>query len=71
VKPEIMTLKEVANLLRVPDHAIKKMVREGKIPHLFVGEHMRFTRSSLRKWVKESIAAPGCGWPHRKATLVK
>lgn len=44
---------EAAALLSVRTSWIYEAVRSGRLPHLRVGRHIRFTRSDLERWLSE------------------
>lgn len=44
---------EAAALLSVRTSWIYEAVRSGRLPHLRVGRHIRFTRSDLERWASE------------------
>ncbi|HMN15963.1 MAG TPA: helix-turn-helix domain-containing protein [Bellilinea sp.] len=45
--PEIMTIEEVAEYLRVPVSSLYKLAQQGKIPASKVGRHWRFRREFI------------------------
>jgi excisionase family DNA binding protein len=48
---EILTIKEAAELLKLPVSSVYKLVEEGKIPGQKIGRHWRFHRTTLLNWV--------------------
>lgn len=50
---EIMTLKEVAEYLRVAEKTVYRLVGEGKLPGFKVGGAWRFKRSDIERWIVE------------------
>lgn len=48
----LMTVDEVATLLRVQPETVRRMSREGRIPCRKVGKSWRFDGESIRKWVR-------------------
>lgn len=48
---EILTVLEVAHLLRVPKSTVYKLARLGQIPASKIGKHWRFVRRDLDEWV--------------------
>lgn len=48
VELEILTVSEVARLLRVPKSTIYKLVRAGRLPGQKIGKHWRFVREDIR-----------------------
>lgn len=50
----MLTIGDVADLLNVSDHAVYKMLREGKLPFAFKWKNAwRFEQRDMRKWMKE------------------
>jgi excisionase family DNA binding protein len=50
---EILTVKEVCELLRVHRSTVYKLVREGKIPSFRIGSDWRFRKDMLLRWIAE------------------
>ena len=46
--PSILTVEETAELLRVTDQHLRKLIKEGKIPAVRVGRSLRIYRNELR-----------------------
>ncbi len=55
--PEIMTIVETAQYLRIPLSSLYKLAQEGRIPCQKVGRHWRFRREAIDRWL-EQIKAP-------------
>ena len=51
--PEIMTIEEVADYLRVPVSSLYKLAQQGKIPASKVGRHWRFRREFIDRWIND------------------
>ncbi len=49
--PEILTVKEAADLLRINPATMRKLIREGRIPHAVVGGQYRLNKTRLLAWV--------------------
>ncbi len=49
---KIMTIKEVAVLLKIKEKTAYRLVAEGKIPGFKVGGSWRFDRQDLENWIK-------------------
>ncbi|MGO9449585.1 MAG: helix-turn-helix domain-containing protein [Candidatus Binataceae bacterium] len=47
----IMTLKEVAEYLRVNPVTVYKLIRQGGIPVFKIGSDYRFERDEIEKWI--------------------
>jgi excisionase family DNA binding protein len=51
--PDVMTLTEVAEYLRIPKSTAYKLCQERKIPGQKVGRHWRFRRDVIDGWLGE------------------
>jgi len=49
---KVMTVNEVATLMRVSPATIYKMVRSGKLPAFRVGSDYRFDADAIDRWCK-------------------
>ena len=47
---EIMTLKDLAEYLRMNERTVAKLVQEGKVPGLKVASQWRFSREAIDSW---------------------
>jgi excisionase family DNA binding protein len=50
---EILTVKELCDLLRLHPTTVYKLVRQGKIPRFRVGNEWRFRRDVIERWTVE------------------
>jgi excisionase family DNA binding protein len=50
---ELLTVKEVGDLLQVHPGTLCKLAREGKIPGFRVGTEWRFRKDVIRRWMAE------------------
>jgi len=50
---KLMTIKEVADYLRLSRVTVYKMTRQGKIPALKIGKQWRYNKSEIDSWVKQ------------------
>jgi len=50
---DILTVQEVANLLKVSDDTIYAMVDENKLPHRRVGRQIRFPGWLIIDWLND------------------
>jgi excisionase family DNA binding protein len=53
-QPDVLTLNEVAEYLRIPRSTAYKLAQEGKIPGQKVGRHWRFRRTVVEQWLGET-----------------
>ncbi len=56
--PAVLTVDEVASLLRVSRWRVYELVQSGSIPHVRLGRTLRFSREALRQWIGQSHATP-------------
>ena len=52
--PDVMTIQETSQYLRIPISSLYKLAQEGRIPCQKVGRHWRFRREALERWLEES-----------------
>src|SRR3972149_145300 len=52
--PEVMTIEETAQSLRVPLSSLYKLAQSGKIPCQKVGRHWRFRREAIERWLEKN-----------------
>lgn len=50
---DLLTLKEVCDLLKMPKTWIYRQTREGDIPFHKLGKYLRFYKPELEKWFME------------------
>ncbi len=55
-KPEIMTVQEVADFLRVSERTVYEWATHGVIPCGKLGTTWRFKRSEVEKWVNQQLS---------------
>jgi len=48
----VLTLAEVAALLRVPRSTVYKLAQNGTVPAFKVGKHWRFLLSDIEGWLR-------------------
>jgi excisionase family DNA binding protein len=53
IMEEILTLKELAEYLKVNEKTIYRLSSEGKIPAFKVGNKWRFKKESIEQWIEE------------------
>ena len=49
---EILTLKQVADFLKVTERTIYRLAAAGKIPAFKVGGTWRFSRAEINQWIQ-------------------
>ena len=57
-QPDIMTVQEVAELLRVSERTVYDWASSGTIPCGKLGTTWRFKRQEVNKWVNEQLSGP-------------
>lgn len=50
---ETLTVKEVANYLRVHTDMIYTLVRQKQIPHVRLGNRILFTKETIHSWIQD------------------
>ena len=53
--PEVMTIQETSEYLRVPVSSLYKLAQSGKIPCQKVGRHWRFKRRAIEDWLEPPL----------------
>ena len=54
---EVMTIKDVAQYLRISEAKVYELARTGSIPALRIGKAWRFQKDLLKQWVRRSAEA--------------
>ncbi len=52
--PEIMTIGETAQYLRISQSSLYKLAQDGRIPCQKVGRHWRFRKETIDHWFEAS-----------------
>ncbi len=58
IEDEILTIKQVAEYLKVTDRTIYKLAAAKKIPAFKVGGTWRFSRADIDSWIKLQSMEP-------------
>ncbi|MBC7353996.1 MAG: helix-turn-helix domain-containing protein [Thermogutta sp.] len=53
----LLTLPEVARLLRVSQRTAWTWAKAGKLPSLRIGRCLRFPRHAVEKWIEQELAS--------------
>lgn len=56
---EIMTLKEVADYLKLAEKTAYRLASEGKLPGFKVGGSWRFKREDIERWITQKKSEAG------------
>jgi excisionase family DNA binding protein len=59
---ELLTPKQVAQILRVTQQRVYALVRAGLLPAIRVGRGLRFSRRGLAAWIRQGGAGLPGGW---------
>jgi len=52
---KLMTVKEVAEYLRLDEHTIYRMARKGEIPAYKVAGQWRFKKKMIEEWLEQNL----------------
>jgi excisionase family DNA binding protein len=52
---EILTIREVADLLKINEKTAYKLAAAGKLPGFKVGGSWRFERQEITRWIKRKV----------------
>lgn len=55
MQTDIMTIREVADYLKLTEKTTYRLTAEGKIPGFKVGGSWRFKRSEIDKWIDAAM----------------
>ena len=50
---DILTIKELADYLKVNERTLYKLTTDGSLPAFKVGGSWRFQRESIQKWIEQ------------------
>jgi len=53
VNDDVMTLREVAEYLRIHQTTLYRLIKRGKIPAFRVGSDWRFNREQINRWMAQ------------------
>jgi excisionase family DNA binding protein len=57
---DLLTLREVAQILRVPEATLRYWIHKGTGPaNLKIGRHIRYPRAALQRWMREQRRGGG------------
>jgi excisionase family DNA binding protein len=65
---EILTIREVAELLKINEKTAYKLASAGKIPGFKVGGSWRFQRQEIANWIKRKVEEQQGGNGDRQAS---
>jgi excisionase family DNA binding protein len=59
IDQEVLTVKEICDLLQVHQTTVYKLVRQGRIPSFRIGTDWRFRKDLIERWMAEqTMGAP-------------
>ena len=56
---EVLTVKEICDLLQVHQTTVYKLVRQGRIPSFRIGTDWRFRKDLIESWMAEKSMSAG------------
>ncbi len=59
IMQRLMTIKDVADYLRLSKVTVYKMTRQGKIPASKIGKQWRYNKSEIDSWLKQKSNSKG------------
>jgi excisionase family DNA binding protein len=57
----LLTAKQVAEMLAVPESWVREATRQGRIPHLALGRYRRYQAAEIEAWLADQHAGPKAG----------
>jgi len=54
----LLTAKDVARLLAVPESWVREATRDGRLPHLALGRYRRYQQSAIEAWLNDQTTTP-------------
>ena len=51
--PEILTVPEMADYLRIHKLTLYRLIKAGRVPFFKIGSDYRFLRSAIETWIKD------------------
>jgi len=52
--PDVLTIDELSEYLRISKSSLYKLAQEGKVPGQKVGRHWRFRKDAIDRWLDDS-----------------
>src|SRR5579872_2827205 len=60
----ILTIREVADLLKINEKTVYRLAADAKIPGFKIGGSWRFDRATIAKWIEEGSVASAAPTPN-------
>jgi excisionase family DNA binding protein len=59
----LLTVREVAETMRVSSMTVYRLIRAGELPALRVGKHFRIRENDLNAYLESQTVRGGDSWP--------
>jgi excisionase family DNA binding protein len=59
----LLTVREVADTMRVSNMTVYRLIRAGELPAIRVGKHFRIRESELGDYLESQTVRGGDSWP--------
>jgi excisionase family DNA binding protein len=59
----LLTVREVADTMRVSNMTVYRLIRAGELPAIRVGKHFRIREHELSEYLESQIVRGGGSWP--------
>jgi excisionase family DNA binding protein len=56
--PEVLTVRETAELLRLSERTVRNLARQKRLPSLRAGHQLRFSRTAIEHALNPSATSP-------------
>jgi excisionase family DNA binding protein len=56
IMEKLLTAEEFAELAQIKTHSAYRYAREGKVPHVRIGNKLRFVPSQIQEWIRAQTA---------------
>lgn len=63
VEHRLLTVREVADAMRVSTMTVYRLIRAGQIPAIRVGKHFRIREADLDQYLEVRMVRGGGAWP--------
>ena len=59
----VLTVREVAETMRVSNMTVYRLIRAGELPAIRVGKHFRIRENELSEYLESQTVRGGDSWP--------
>ncbi|THF70147.1 helix-turn-helix domain-containing protein [Deinococcus sp. Arct2-2] len=56
IVPELLDSKQAAQLLNIGRNQVYELAHCGRLPHIKLGQRLRFPRTALLRWIEQEMA---------------